>query len=306
MSSSPPHLAPTPHAAPTRLARKLVKSILGFGISVAVGLAPYLGKYDIPFFSPLLDLIPESLHATIFPLSSAFMGVLAVAVQWYAGERVTLAWLGRLFRWTLLFSLITFIVLGVIHILVVVKVPIPAINDSATFLVGFKRPVRPPCTAEVSDAECIQKITLDEAAIASFWGDRQIRLAALSLILAYLLFMGTFGIMIGLLLLRDEAQLPLLSSVTISPTAATIKVNGKGRFTAHVFDQFDRPLTQTTVTFASSDSTIAAIDSAAPDLHTNTATGSFRGLKAGTVSITATATKGKVSVNSIPATLTII
>jgi hypothetical protein len=294
------------HLAQTRLVRKLVKSILGFGISVAVGLAPYLGKYDIPFFSPLLDLIPESLHASIFPLSSAFMGVLAVAVQWYAGERVTHAWLGKLFRRTLLCSLITFIVLGVIHILVVVKVPIPAINDSATFLVGFKRPVRPPCTAEVSDAECIQKITLDEAAIASFWGDAQIRRAALSLTLAYLLFMGTFGVMIGLLLLRDEAQLPFLSGVTISPTAATVKVQGKSRFTAHVFDQFDRPLTKATVTFTSSDPTVAMIDSSAGELHTNTATGSFRGLKAGTVSITATARKGKHSVDSIPATLTVI
>src|SRR5437016_3481091 len=86
--------APPP---PPPLARRWIRYLLGFGVSVAIGLAPYLGKVHVPLFSPLLDLIPESLQTTILPLSSALMGIVAVGVQWYGGERLTEQWLRRAF-----------------------------------------------------------------------------------------------------------------------------------------------------------------------------------------------------------------
>lgn len=52
---------------PPPLARQLVHYILGFGVSVAVGLAPYLGRVNVPLFDSLLKLIPTSIHDTVFP-----------------------------------------------------------------------------------------------------------------------------------------------------------------------------------------------------------------------------------------------
>lgn len=171
-----------------------------------MGLAPYLGILRVPLFSPLLNLIPGSIQDTAIPLSAALMGMVAVVVQWYGGEHITHKWLRKLFGRTLLVSMITFLALIVIHTSVVVVVPILGGEDEVTVVVGFTRPIKPPCTVGVSDLECIERITLDPSAIESFWGDRQVRLARLALVLSYLIFTSSFGALIGLLLLRETRQ----------------------------------------------------------------------------------------------------
>lgn len=201
---------------PPPLARKWVRYILGFGVSVGIGLAPYLGRFNIPGFTPLLSLIPRSIQDTAIPLSAALMGVIAVVVQWYGGERVTNSWLRKKFRWTLAFVLLSFLALTVIHALVVVKVDYDGGKNSERFLIGFNRPNKPPCE-NVAPGECIKRLTFDVSAHESHWGDRQMSAARLSLILSYLLFMSSFGLIVGLLLLRDRA----LSTAGRSPRRRT-------------------------------------------------------------------------------------
>jgi hypothetical protein len=188
---------------PTPLARKLVRYMLGFGVGIGVGLAPYLGLFKVPFFAPLLDIIPDPIRNMVIPLSAALMGMVAVVVQWYGGEYLTRKRLRTVFGRTLLIAVLTFVVLIIIHTAVVVTVPILGGEDSVSFIVGFTRPLKPPCTSEVSDAECIERVTFDTKAIESFWGDRQIRLARLALMLSYLLFTSSFGALIGLIILRE-------------------------------------------------------------------------------------------------------
>jgi ABC-type multidrug transport system fused ATPase/permease subunit len=191
---------------PPPLARRLIRYILGFGVSFAIGLAPYLGRLEVPGFTPLLSLIPASIQDTAIPLSAALMGIVAVVIQWQGSERVSQRWLRRWFFRTLLLALFSFIALTVVHTFVVVKVDILGGRDSERFLVGFVRPIKPPCTEDISDSECIKKLTLDVSKIESFWGDKQIRLAKLSLTLPYLLFMSSFGLVVGLLLLKEESS----------------------------------------------------------------------------------------------------
>jgi hypothetical protein len=191
--------APPP---PPSLSKQLVRYILGFGVSVGIGLAPYLGKVDIPLFDSLLKLIPTSLHNTILPLSAALMGLVAVVIQWYGGEHLTEKWLSKAFYKTLKLTIASFIILFIVHVFVVVKVPYD--GGSETFLVGFVRPIKPPCGLEISDVECIGRITLEDAAVQSFWGSFQIRIATLSLLIPYLGFTGSFGLLVGLLMLRDR------------------------------------------------------------------------------------------------------
>lgn len=187
----------------TCLSRTLVRYIVGFGVGVGVGLAPYLGILNVPLFKPLLSLIPGSIRGIVIPLSAALMGVVAIVVQWYGSERLTQRWMRKVFVRILLALVVTFTALTVIHVMVVVTLPIED-GESLSFVVGFTRPNRPPCTEEVSDAACIELITSNPAAIESFWGDRRIRIAKIALMFSYLLFTSSFGAMVGLVVLQER------------------------------------------------------------------------------------------------------
>jgi hypothetical protein len=109
-----------------------------------------------------------------------------------------------MFARVLVLAVCSFVALFVVHTLVVVNVPMLGGKDSVTFLVGFVRPIKPPCLESMSDAECIKVISFDITAIESFWGDKQMRLAKIALILPYLLFTSSFAMTIGILLLQDQ------------------------------------------------------------------------------------------------------
>lgn len=204
MSIGTPESEPAiPQPPPT--AKKLVRYILGFGVSVAIGLAPYLGKVKVPLFDSLLTIIPESIQNTILPLSAALMGVVAVGIQWYAGEKTSARRLRTFFKRTMILTITSLFILIIVHSLVVVTVPILGGKDAVSFIVGFQRPQRAPCT-ELSDKECIKKLTFDTSKIESFWGDSQVRLARLSLMTPYLLFTTSFGLIVGLVVLKERGQ----------------------------------------------------------------------------------------------------
>ena len=188
--------------APPAIASLWVRYMLGLGVSVVVGLAPYLGKLNVPLFTPLLSLIPDSLQTSLIPTSTALMSVVAVAIQWYGGERPSRKRLSRWFARILLLVVVSFVLLVYIGNAVVVRVQFLG-TESASILVGFSRPYKAPCPEGVSDSECIRShLTFNPAAIESFWGDRQIRIARLALTLSYLFFMCSFSSLVGVLVLR--------------------------------------------------------------------------------------------------------
>jgi len=73
-------------------------------------------------------------------------------------------------------------------------------------IVGFSRPASEKCPPDVSDAACVKRITIDPAEIESLWGDRQIKIARLSLMFAYFVFTGSFGTLVGLIVLREAKK----------------------------------------------------------------------------------------------------
>lgn len=175
-----------------------------FGVSATIGLAPYLGKLDVPGFEPLLKLLPRSLQDTAIPLSSALMGVVSVIAQWHGATRLGEKRLQKWFRRTRLFAVLMFLALVTVYCFTVVRVPIGRHGDADRFLVGFSRPTTCPCERRLSDALCVERITLSEAAIASCWGDTRIRIAELCLLLSYLAFTSSFGALIGLVRLQAQ------------------------------------------------------------------------------------------------------
>jgi hypothetical protein len=181
-----------------------MRYLLGLGVSVGVGLAPYLGKLHIPLFSPLLDLIPESLQSTILPLSSALMGIVAVGVQWYGGGHLTERWLRRAFTAMFLLTIVLFVILAIVHKRVVAVVPYSGGAHFKSFTVGFQRPNKPPCD-NLAPAACISDhLTFNPIRIETYFGADPIFYGETALELSYLMFMGSFSTLVGILLLRDE------------------------------------------------------------------------------------------------------
>lgn len=191
---------------PTPLARRFVRYVVGFGVAVGIGSAPFLGQLDLPLFTPLLHLIPRSLQASVIPISAALMGLVAVVVQWLGEERLTKAWLRKAFGRTLAVAGLSLFLLLVLYPFLVVRLPVPRTGSVESFVVGFVRPDAPGGCAGLSKAECVQSLSLDEKKIATYWGDGQIALASLCLQLVYLLFTGSFGALIGLILLRTRVK----------------------------------------------------------------------------------------------------
>lgn len=186
------------------LASRLIRYILGFTVSVGIGLAPYLGRLDVPFFTPLLALIPKTIQNIAIPLSSALMGIVAVVIQWYGFNRVTQNWSHKIFKRTLIITLTTLLFLIIIHPFIVVTLQVGPEGKDVSYIVGFTRPDKSPCNGGISAAKCVENLTLSPPLIESHWGDQQIAIATLSLLLPYLGFMSSFGMLIGCLLLEES------------------------------------------------------------------------------------------------------
>jgi hypothetical protein len=198
-------------APPTPLARRYVRYVLGFGVGVAVGLAPFLDRLDVPLFVPLLSVFPDSLRSTAVPLSSFVMGLVAVGIQFAAGERVPRRRIRRWFAIAFVAILAGLVVVAVLYTELVRVIPGVAEVEgeralNVPIVVGFSRP-EPPlagcgCEQRQDDVECIREIGF--ANVDKCWG-RKVRRSELVLTLSYLFVTGSFGALIGLLLLQEGA-----------------------------------------------------------------------------------------------------
>src|SRR5208337_110101 len=177
---------------------KWVKYVLGFSVSVAVGLAPYLGRVNVPLFTPMLSFIPLSLQDTAIPLSSAAMGIVAVVVQWYDSQQVSKGWASKVFGKTVAACVLSLLAIVVVETFGVERVYVPSIKETASFVVGFSYPHTPPCQG-LGRAKCItERLVLDQDTITTYFGEGQVKSAQFLLVLTYTVFMATFGVMIGL------------------------------------------------------------------------------------------------------------
>lgn len=190
-----------------RIARRWTRYILGFGVSVAIGLSPYLGRVSVPLFTPLLKLIPISIQDIVLPLSAALMGIIAVVVQWFGTS--PRSWshkkLDRFFAVSLCLTLIFFVILFVVQMKTVARVPILGGKDYVSYVVGF---ANPPCFKDgvpIGRIQCIRDtLTLDPTRIESHFGDDNVSNGKIALVLSYLAFSGCFGLLIGYLVVKEE------------------------------------------------------------------------------------------------------
>jgi hypothetical protein len=183
------------------IATQWVQYLLGFSVSVAVGLAPYLGKVHVPLFTPLLSFIPLFVQDVAIPLSSTAMGIVAVYIQWYGSSHVSKQWVTRMFVRTLASSVFFLVVLTVLHMLAVEHIYVPAAGEKVSLVVGFEYPNKIPCVG-ISRGQCISdRLGLNPNAIETYFGGMQVKIAQVLLVLVYTLFMSSFGALVGALVI---------------------------------------------------------------------------------------------------------
>lgn len=190
-------------------ALKWVRLVVAFGVSVSIGLAPFLGTVGVPGFHSLLSLFPElpfDTTKTVIPLAAFLMGIVAVGVQFYASNRPEWSRLGIVFKRVMLLIAGALLILLIVHVMSVeqVQVETPESSESISVLLGVSRPETcKECEPAMSNRECLEYTTLSPARILSCWSEPQIRLTFLALALAYLVLMSAFGALVGVLVLQD-------------------------------------------------------------------------------------------------------
>lgn len=199
---TPPAVRP-----PKGAAGRWVRAVVTLAVGVAVGLAPYLGTQEVPFFSALLEMIPTALRDSTIPASAALMGIIAVAVQWYSQQPSPSA-LRWLFPVTLVLSVFGLLAFLWIHNEHVVTVTADGGTRTETFVIGTVRQPTCGCPVELSDQACIDGLSWSLAEVATCWGDRAIRRGSLLVRTSYLLATALFAALVAILVLRPPSTAP--------------------------------------------------------------------------------------------------
>ena len=188
---------------PTPLAQRYVRYVVGFGVAVGVGLAPFLGK--VPGLDVLARLFPPELKSTLIPFSAFLMGLIAVAIQYYSRESISRPALKRRFTFSLVALVVGLFLLLTLYNLLVVQFPIEGGSSSVPVIVTTSR--TPECECKTSnDLECLMEVSISPRAVEHCWGSRALKMSRLALSFSYLLVTGGFGALIGLLLLQEESH----------------------------------------------------------------------------------------------------
>jgi hypothetical protein len=188
---------------PPPVARRFIWYVTSFMVTVAVGLAPFLGKVRVRGFDALLDLFPLQLQHGLIPVSAFFMGVVVVAVQFYSSGKLSLALLDRRFKLGLYSTVAALLILFIVYLTFVVLVPIDG-DRSIAVLVGWSP--QGACCKDVKDnaIECVKQTSLDPSAIRNCWGNGQITTVTVLMSLPYLACTGGVGVLVGIIIVKEQ------------------------------------------------------------------------------------------------------
>ncbi|HEX9671603.1 MAG TPA: hypothetical protein VGC93_19195 [Thermoanaerobaculia bacterium] len=168
-------------------------------------MAPFLGKYRVPGFEPLLQLFPESSKTFLISTSAFLMGIVAVVVQFYSGETITRSDVSRRFKRSAATILVAFFTLVTLYSWRVLRVKDPETGRYEPVVLGWWRISNAEgcgCTTR-DDFKCAEGLGFG-ADLGSCWPHYGQVMTSLQLI--YLGLTGGFGGLIGLLLLQEEAR----------------------------------------------------------------------------------------------------
>jgi hypothetical protein len=203
---------------PSIFANAFVRRLLGFGVWVAIGLAPLLGKVRVPGFTAVIEMYPETMQRWLIPLSGLLMGMIGVIIEFASERDLSKATLTRWFTRAgaaFLGSLIVLIALYLFTVATVdqsVRLPNDQLDRMThAFVTGrtaVSNPAPPRCGCEAGlDAEqCISEVSLESTKIKACFGGLAPKFATFSLALVYLALTGAFAAAVGLLMLEQRRR----------------------------------------------------------------------------------------------------
>jgi len=206
-------------ATPSPFASSFARRILGFGVWFAIGMAPFLGKIQVPGFTAVVAMYPVTMQRWLIPLSGLVMGMIAVTIE-FASERHHLQrTLTRWFMGTLAAFVVSLIVLIYLYKGVVtgVEQSVRLENDhieqfTQSVVTGSTRvpsPLPDPecgCRPNQAASKCLVDISLDPANIDVCFGSKAVSTATVDLALVYLVLTGSFAAAVGLLMLEQRRR----------------------------------------------------------------------------------------------------
>lgn len=193
----------TSYRPPTPFMGRFVRYIVGFGVGLALGVAPFLGGVDLKGFVPLVAIFPPRYRDILIPFSSFLLGVIGVGVQFYAGEKISTAKLKRRFKLGFIAVIGGLFLLLVVFLRQVTVISVPATGETRVVVTSLWR--LPDCGCKtLSDRQCMEEVGLTETGLSSCWGGTGLLLVQVLLMAGYLALVGGFVGLVGLLLLRDQ------------------------------------------------------------------------------------------------------
>ncbi len=188
---------------PPLLGRRFVRYVIGYGVWIAVGLGPFLGKIQVPGFSPLLELFPVTMQQELIPICFFLFSTVAVAVQFQSAGVTSRATLKRRFRFALTTVLVLLLALFVLYKLFVIDV---GVDRRVLVVRGLTRSGHCQCDPSWDDARCVRWLGINDNSIRMCWD--HLTPIELGLEVPYTILMGGFGWLVGLLLLRERKPRP--------------------------------------------------------------------------------------------------
>jgi hypothetical protein len=198
-----PTVSAEPVPAPVR---NFIRDARGFSVAVAIGLAPLLGTVNLPLFRPLAALLPFQIRDEVTIVTAFIMGIVALAAEFYAADRMSRRTVRRRFAYAAAGLLVGLGAFTVTSKLFTTTAPTgPNGRDVVRVLIGPQRLDSCTCRKElVSDAACVQTLVLEESAVEQCWGRQTGR--ALLLELCYVIAMAGFGALVGIYGLRRRLR----------------------------------------------------------------------------------------------------
>src|SRR5829696_1112803 len=159
-----------PILPPTSLSQDFVRKVVGFSVGVGVGMAPFLGAINIPGFKALYSVLPFQIRFGLIALSAFVMGLIAIAVQFSAAEKLSRPAIRKRFRVGFVAMLIGFVAFVALRSEFTESVERG--RSHVSVMIGPSRIETCGCPKTLEAPECIKELAFDSAAIASCWGSR--------------------------------------------------------------------------------------------------------------------------------------
>jgi hypothetical protein len=178
---------------------------VAFIVTLGVGLAPVLGVAKVPGFIAIGELFPPNLQRPAAAFTAFLLALPAVGVQFFAGNRFRQARLKIAFVIVFAAVFIAVMALYLTYTAVVVHVELGG-DLSAAYVVGGTMLPDCPCVAKkLQITSCIgQVLDTNPAHVEDCYAREEIISRKNRLSLMYMLMMFSFGLLIGLTVLRER------------------------------------------------------------------------------------------------------